>query len=160
MSEVTTAQRQQTMERDQRALKPSVRLTLIETRGGRSLRAPTIRITIMTRVLLLVALALACVTSPVLAAEVAIVVDKAVIVLWGDWLIALAVSLCKSILSIHIPIIAGYAIKAIRRVYPWATLFLSRRRVEMMIETVVGFGLNAVQGAAKGKTLSPTWRCR
>lgn len=91
---------------------------------------------------------------PALAAEVATVGDKAVIVPWGDWLVALAVSLREPILTILIPIIAGYVIQAIRKVYPWATLFLSQKRVEMMLEAAVGFGLNAVQGAAKGKTLS------
>lgn len=108
----------------------------------------------MTRMLLLAALALACVASPALAAEVATVGDKAVIVPWGDWLVALAVSLREPILTILIPIIAGYAIQAIRKVYPWAALFLSQRRVEMMLEAAVGYGLNAVSGAAKGKTIS------
>jgi len=92
--------------------------------------------------------------SGALAAEVATVGDKAVIVPWGDWLVALAVSLREPILTILIPIIAGYAIQAIRKVYPWAALFLSQRRVEMMLEAAVGYGLNAVNGAAKGKTLS------
>lgn len=108
----------------------------------------------MTRALLLAALALACVVSPSLAAEVATVGDKAVIVPWGDWLVALAVSLREPILTILIPIIAVYAIQAIRKVYPWAALFLPQRRVEMMLEAAVGYGLNAVKGAAKGKTLS------
>lgn len=89
-----------------------------------------------------------------LAAEVATVGDKAVILPWGDWLVALAVSLREPILTILIPIIAGYAIQAIRKVYPWAALFLSQRRTEMMLEAAVGYGLNAVNGAAKGKTLS------
>lgn len=88
------------------------------------------------------------------AAEVATVGDKAVIVPWGDWLVALAVSLREPLLTILVPIIAGYVIQAIRKVYPWAALFLSQKRVEMMLEAAVGYGLNAVQGAAKGKTLS------
>ncbi|WHQ70043.1 hypothetical protein [Methylorubrum extorquens] len=108
----------------------------------------------MTRVLLLAALALACVTSPALAAEVATVCDKPVLIPWGDWLVALAVSLREPILTVLLPIIAAYIIQAIRKVYPWAALFLSQRRVEMMLEAAVGFGLNAVNGAAKGKTLS------
>ena len=88
------------------------------------------------------------------AAEVATVGDKAVILPWGDWLVALAVSLREPILTVLLPIIAAYIIQAIRKVYPWAALFLTQRRVEMMLEAGVGFGLNAVQGAAKGKTLS------
>jgi hypothetical protein len=117
-------------------------------------RIPTTKIATMTRMLLLAALALACVASPVLAAEVATVGDKAVIVPWGDWLVALAVSLREPILTVLISITDGYVIQVIRKVYPWATLFLSQRRVEMMLEAAVGFGLNAVQGSAKGKTLS------
>ncbi|MCP1538813.1 hypothetical protein [Methylorubrum extorquens] len=41
----------------------------------------------MTRLLLLAALALACVASPVLPAEVATVGDKAVILPWSGWLV-------------------------------------------------------------------------
>ncbi|MBB2965086.1 hypothetical protein [Methylobacterium sp. R2-1] len=108
----------------------------------------------MTRVLLLAALALACVASPALAAEVATVGDKPVLIPWGDWLVALAVSLREPILTILLPIIAAYIIQAIRKVYPWAALFLTQKRVEMMLKAGVGFGLNAVQDAAKGKTLS------
>lgn len=108
----------------------------------------------MTRMLPLAALALACVVSPALSAEVATISDKPVLIPWGDWLVALAVSLREPILTVLIPIIAGYAIHAIRKVYPWAALFLSQRRVEMMLEAAVGYGLNAVNGAAKGKTLS------
>ncbi|WP_437870843.1 hypothetical protein ACSD7O_14005 [Methylorubrum extorquens] len=89
-----------------------------------------------------------------MAAELGTIGDKAVILPWGDWLVALAVSLREPILTILLPIIAAYVIQAIRKVYPWAALFLSQRRVEMMLEAAVGFGLNAVNGAAKGKTLS------
>ncbi|AWI91470.1 hypothetical protein C0214_01150 [Methylobacterium sp. DM1] len=92
--------------------------------------------------------------GPALSAELGTIGDKAVIVPWGDWLVALAVSLREPILTILIPIIAGYVIQAIRKVYPWAALFLTQRRVEMMLEAGVGYGLNAVQGATKGKTLS------
>ena len=108
----------------------------------------------MTRLLLLAALALACVVSSALSAEVATVGDKPVLIPWGDWLVALTVSLREPILTILLPIIAGYIIHAIRKVYPWAALFLSQRRVEMMLEAGVSYGLNAVQGAAKGKALS------
>ncbi|CAO4134672.1 hypothetical protein [Methylorubrum extorquens] len=98
--------------------------------------------------------ALALSTGGVFAAEVAILGDKPVLIPWGDWLVALAVSLREPILTVLLPIIAAYVIQAIRKVYPWAALFLSQRRVEMMLEAAVGFGLNAVNGAAKGKTLS------
>ncbi len=108
----------------------------------------------MNRMLPLAALALACVASPVFAAEVATVGDRAVVVPWGDWLVALALSLREPVPTILLPIIAAYIIQAVRKVYPRAALFLSQRRVEMMLEAAVGFGLNAVQSASKGKTLS------
>ncbi|BDL38583.1 hypothetical protein ACWFZ6_23750 [Methylorubrum extorquens] len=93
-------------------------------------------------------------TGASIAAELGTIGDKAVILPWGDWLVALAVSLREPILTILLPIIAAYIIQAIRKVYPWAALFLSQRRVEMMLEAAVDFGLDAVNGAAKGKTLS------
>ncbi|WP_232629173.1 hypothetical protein [Methylobacterium sp. Leaf118] len=107
----------------------------------------------MTRILL-AALALACVCSPALAETVTVNGQPVVVLPWGDYIAALAVALREPILTILLPIVAGYVIQAIRRVYPWAALFLSQRRVEMMLEAAVGYGLNAVQGAAKGKTLS------
>ncbi|CAO4145473.1 hypothetical protein [Methylorubrum extorquens] len=69
----------------------------------------------MTRVLLLAALALACVASPAFAAELATVGDKAVILPWGDWLVALAVSLREPILTVLLPIIAAYCQSASKR---------------------------------------------
>ncbi|MCY1643247.1 hypothetical protein [Methylorubrum sp. SL192] len=65
--------------------------------------------------------------SGALAAELGTIGDKAVILPWGDWLVALAVSLREPILTILVPIIAAYLIQAIRKVYPWAALFLSQR---------------------------------
>jgi hypothetical protein len=126
----------------------------LNCRSSHPPRISIIRTITMTRVLLLAALAFACAASPVSSAEVATVGDKPVLIPWGDWLVALAVSLREPILTILLPIIAAYIIQAIRKVYPWAALFLSQRRVEMMLEAAVGFGLNAVNGAAKGKTLS------
>jgi hypothetical protein len=126
----------------------------LNRRSSHPPRISIIRTTTMIRMLLLAALALACVASPVFTAEVATVGEKAVILPWGDWLVALSVSLREPILTVLLPIIAAYIIQAIRKVYPWAALFLSQRRVEMMLEAAVGFGLNAVNGAAKGKTLS------
>lgn len=54
----------------------------------------------MMRIRLLAAAGLAWVTSPALATEVAIVGDKAVILPWGDWLVAPAVSLHEPIMTI------------------------------------------------------------
>lgn len=87
---------------------------------------------------------------PCFAAEIVTVGDKAVILPQGDWLVALAVSLREPIRTILIPLIAGYAIQPIRKIDPWAALFMSQWRLEMMLEAAVGCGPNAVNGAAKG----------
>ncbi|MFF8799534.1 MULTISPECIES: hypothetical protein [unclassified Methylobacterium] len=110
----------------------------------------------MTRVLLLAALALACVASPALAAEVATVGDKAVILPWGDWLVALAVSLREPILTLLLPIVAAYVIQAIRKVYPMAVLFLTQRRVEMMLEAGVGPWPACSRAGSRPRTRGPT----
>ncbi len=110
----------------------------------------------MIRMLMLAARALAWVTSPALTTEVAAVADKAVILPWGDRLVAPAVSLCDPVLTILPPIITASIARAIRKVYPWAALFLSQRPVEMRLEQAVGFSRKALNGPAKGKTLSVT----
>ncbi|WP_286158957.1 hypothetical protein [Methylobacterium sp. Leaf456] len=92
--------------------------------------------------------------GPALAETVTVNGQPVVILPWGDQIAAFAVALREPILTVLLPIVAAYAVQAIRRVYPWAALFLSQKRVEMMLEAAVGYGLNAVQGAAKGKTLS------
>lgn len=91
---------------------------------------------------------------PAMAAEVVEKGDKLVIVPWGAWAVAVADSLVQIMLPIILPIIAAYVIAAIRRVYPWAALLLTQRRVEQMIQGAADYGVNAVRGAAKGKQLS------
>lgn len=54
----------------------------------------------MICMLLLAALALAWVTSPAFAIEVAVIGDKAVTLPWGDWFVAPDVSLREPILTI------------------------------------------------------------
>ncbi|MBA9068218.1 hypothetical protein FHR71_001959 [Methylobacterium sp. RAS18] len=108
----------------------------------------------MICMLVLAELALAWVTSPALAIEVAVVRDKTVIPPRGDWLVAPAVSVCDPVLTIFSPIIAASITRATRKVYPWAALFLSQRRGEMRLERAVSFRRKAANGAAKGKTLS------
>ncbi|BDL42413.1 hypothetical protein ACWFZ6_19250 [Methylorubrum extorquens] len=101
----------------------------------------------------LAARALAWVTSPALAIEVAIVGHKAIILAWGDWLVALAVSLRDPVVTIFLPITAASITWAVRKVYPSAAVFLSQRRGEMRLERAVSYRRKAVNGAARGKTL-------
>ncbi|MCP1543994.1 hypothetical protein [Methylorubrum extorquens] len=96
----------------------------------------------------LAARALAWVTSPALAIEVAIVGHKAIILAWGDWLVALAVSLRDPVVTIFLPITAASITWAVRKVYPSAAVFLSQRRGEMRLERAVSYRRKAVNGAA------------
>ncbi|KQQ13787.1 hypothetical protein ASF59_20080 [Methylobacterium sp. Leaf121] len=108
----------------------------------------------MTRMLPLAALALACVASPAFAAELGTIGDTAVILPWGDWLVALAQMAGQILLPIVLPLLAAYVIQAIRKTYPWLALVLTQERLEQMGRALTDYGLNAIEGAAKGKTLS------
>ena len=61
--------------------------------------------------------ALTVLGSSAFAAKVATIGDKAVILPWGDCLVALAVSQREPILIILIAIVTGYAIQAIRKLH-------------------------------------------
>lgn len=110
----------------------------------------------MTRKLLLAALALACLAVSLIlplvafAAEIRTVGDTAIILPWGDYLVALA----QMAVQIILPVIAGAILKAIFSVYPWMQMVLTQARLEQAAQALAEFGLNAVAGAAKGKTLS------
>lgn len=58
------------------------------------------------------------------------------------------------VITAVIPAIAAYAIQAIRKVYPWAALFLTQSRVEHMANAVTEYAINAVPGAVKEGKLS------
>lgn len=101
----------------------------------------------MTR-MIFAALALACAFSSPALAQAAPATSLEVP--WGTWLSngLLAVS------TVAVPIVSGYAVQGIRQVAPWASLFLSNARVESMVQNVTNYGLNAIDGAAKGKVLT------
>lgn len=107
----------------------------------------------MTRMLTLAALALACVLSlsPAFAAEVVTApVTTAVVLPYGEWIVGLA-NIATSVL---VPALSGILIAAVTKVYPWAVLFLTQKRVEQMANAVTEYGLNAVPGAVKEGKLS------
>ncbi|WP_279358162.1 hypothetical protein [Methylobacterium indicum] len=58
------------------------------------------------------------------------------------------------VITAVIPAVAAYAIQAIRKVYPWAALFLTQARVEQMANAVTEYAINAVPGAVKEGKLS------
>lgn len=103
----------------------------------------------MTRIVL-AALALACaLSSPAFAAE-AVAAPTAVVLPVGDWLS----SFFTSVVPTAVTILAGAVSVGISKVAPWASLFLSQKRIEATVQTAVDYGLNAVEGATKGAKLS------
>lgn len=104
----------------------------------------------MTRMLLLAALALACVASPAFAAEIATVGDKAVILPYGQWITAIA----QTATEILIPVIVA-ALGIAARKLPWlASMWFTEARIDRMVRLAADYALNAVKDAAADKTLS------
>lgn len=100
----------------------------------------------MTRILL-AALALVCACVPALAAEV---VKTSVDLPWGDWITAVL----QPAAAILVPIAAAAVTAGVAKISPWASLVLSRQRVQSAIQAGADYGINAVSGAVKGKTLT------
>jgi len=101
----------------------------------------------MPRTLTLAATALACLT---LLPGTALAADAAVILPWGDWLVALAQTL-QAVLS---PMLIALVTGLIARFAPLLGYVVSRGMVEGMVARVTDYALNAVAGAAKGRVLT------
>ncbi|TXN43576.1 hypothetical protein [Methylobacterium sp. WL7] len=99
--------------------------------------------------LTLAALTLACTCSVALAAETVTAPTSAGLP-WGDWLVAIL----QPVSAIVVPLAAGVVMAGVAKVSPWAALFLSRERVQSAIQAGADYGVNAVAGAVKGKTLT------
>ncbi|MCJ2019584.1 hypothetical protein MKK84_19460 [Methylobacterium sp. E-065] len=99
--------------------------------------------------LFLAALAFACVCSPALA-EVAITAPNSASLPWGDWILAVL----PAVSNVLVPIAAGAITAGIYKVAPWAALVLSKQRVETMVQGGAAYGMNAVAGVVKGKTIT------
>jgi hypothetical protein len=105
----------------------------------------------MTRIVL-AALALACAfASPAFAQAVSdLAANNTVILPYGSWIVGLA----NVATSVLVPALSAVLIGAVTKVYPWAALFLTQKRVEQMANAVTEYGLNAVPGAVKEGKLS------
>ena len=103
----------------------------------------------MPRTLTLAATALACLTLP---PGTALAADAAVILPWGDWLVALAQTL-QAVLS---PMLIALVTGLIARFAPLLGYVVSRGMVEGMVARVTDYALNAVEGAAQvGRPADP-----
>ncbi|SFG88230.1 hypothetical protein [Methylobacterium gossipiicola] len=99
----------------------------------------------MTRTFL-AALALAGVfSSHAFAAEA-----TAIVVPWGDGVAAVG----QILTALLLPLLVGLVSRAVYQVAPWARLVLTQARLEQMTKAVTDYALNAVEGAAKGQTLT------
>ncbi|WP_019906109.1 hypothetical protein [Methylobacterium sp. 77] len=104
----------------------------------------------MTRIIL-AALALACAVSAVHAPEVVTTVPAAAVILpYGDWLIAAA----NLFTAVIVPVLGGFLIQAVTKIYPWAALFLTQKRMEPMAKAVTEYAVSAAPGAVKEGKLS------
>ena len=101
----------------------------------------------MPRTLTLAATALACLTLP---PGTALAADAAVILPWGDWLVAIAQTLQAVLAPMLIALVTGL----IARFAPLLGYVVSRGMVEGMVARVTDYALNAVAGAAKGRVLT------
>ena len=88
--------------------------------------------------------------GPAIAAEVATVGGTSVDLPWGAWVAAAM----PSVASVAVTILGGIASAALAKFAPWATLFISQKRIEATIQTGLDYGINAVQGATKDAKLT------
>ncbi|AWB20940.1 hypothetical protein DA075_08465 [Methylobacterium currus] len=93
---------------------------------------------------------LAVIAGPAFAAEVATTDTTSVRLSAAPWIALLQ----EIVITAVIPAVAAYLIQAIRKVYPWAALFLTQSRVEQMANAVTEYAINAVPGAVKEGKLS------
>ncbi len=99
---------------------------------------------------IVIAALIAVIAGPALAAEVATVGGTSIDLPWGAWLAAAM----PSVASVAVTILGGVASAALAKLAPWATLFISQKRIEATIQTGLDYGINAVQGATKDAKLT------
>ena len=85
-----------------------------------------------------------------LAAEVTTVGNTAVILPWGDIVVAVA----QPLMAALAPFIAIFVIGLITKFAPWLFQWVSKVQIEGALGRIEAYGLNATMGAAKGKTLT------
>lgn len=105
--------------------------------------------------LLALGLALACLIAAVLAPALAFAAEvepaaNALAIPWGTWVIELA-HIASAIL---VPLAVTYAGLLLRRSAPILSTLVSNALIDRMINLAVDFALNAIEGVAKGRTVS------
>lgn len=100
-------------------------------------------------------LALAClivfVLAPVLAfAAEAVAPASALVIPWGTWVLELA-HIASAIL---VPLAVTYLGYLAKRASPFLSVLLTNALIDRMVNLAIDFALQAIEGAAKGKTLS------
>jgi hypothetical protein len=109
----------------------------------------------MTRKPLLAALALACLAAVILpltafAAEVGTVGDTAVVLPWGQWVVAIA----ETAKEVLIPVAIAFVTAIVGRLGWFVQMWFTQQRIDRMVRLAADYAVNAVKGAAAGKTAS------
>lgn len=102
----------------------------------------------MLRILL--AAALSCVATLALAADVAPVGDKAVILPWGDWVVAFLNMLVPALISL----LVGAILWVLKTYVPFLGFFISQSLVQRTVQNAVDYATNSIDGAVKGQQLA------
>lgn len=105
--------------------------------------------------LMLWELALACLLVSVLAPALAFAAEvaapsSALSIPWGTWVIELA-HIASAVL---VPLAVTYFGLLLRRASPFLSAFVTNALIDRMINLAVDFALNAIEGVAKGRTVS------
>lgn len=93
---------------------------------------------------------LVLVAGPALADPAAGAGGTAAVIPWGDWVAAIA----KPLFDVIATALAALIVGLIAKFAPWLSTWITRVQIEGTLGRIEAFGLNAVQGAAKGKTLN------
>jgi hypothetical protein len=102
----------------------------------------------MTRMLLLAALAFACVLS--LSPAFAQTSDSVLVIPWGNMLGEFS----KAALEVLAPILLAALTYAAGRLPWWAAMWFTTQRIDRMLATGADYAINAVAGATHDKALS------
>ena len=96
------------------------------------------------------AVALAYVAVPAAAAEIRAVGDTAVILHYGQWVVAVA----QMATDILVPLLTAVIMGVIAKFYPLARMVITETLVETTLQKWFDFGVNATAGAVRDETVS------
>lgn len=91
----------------------------------------------------------ALLVTPAFATDITAAGDKAVVLPWGDWIVAVG----NEASAILVPVLVAAILWALRTYVPVLGAFVSQSLVERLVQNVAAYAQNAVAGAVKGRAL-------